>query len=1074
MRRFQILVVISLFFISAVVIHAKEARLLRQPDIYKNQVAFVYAGDIWTAPLSGGKARKLTSFEGEELFPKFSPDGKWIAFSGEYSGTREIYIMPSEGGMPRQLTFYPDVGHMPPRGGWDNIPIDWTPDGKKILFRSNRTPYGRRVSRYFLVDAFKEGLEQPLQIPEGGPATLSPDGTKLAYDIKSREFRTWKRYKAGRAQDVWIYDLKKNTIERITTYPGTDNFPMWVGNKIYFTSDRESVRSDTPRNLNIFVYDLASKKIHQVTHFKTYDCLWPSRGKGGIVFENGGFIYFLNPETEAVKKLSIEIRDDRPRALPVYKNVSKFIQSFALSPSAKRAVFAARGDIFTVPQKYGDIQNLTQTSGIREMSVDWSPDGKWISYLSEKSGDYELFLKKYHSTKPAIQMTKHTGAWITGYLWSPDSKKIILSDKKNRLLLLDVQTRRSTEIDRGVYSPISGYQWSADSRWLVYTKDFKNHMTGIWVYSLDQKKVFQLTEDTADNYNPSFDPEGNYLYFVSRRNYNWGTRRFDAKLYVGTLRKNLESPFAPRNDDEIPGAQKPNEKKAKKKKSKAPKKLVMDVSGFDRRVVAFPVKTGGYRGVQGIKGGVLYMRGRTLYKYDLKKRKEVEILKGVSNYVLSADGKKFLYAGGKTYGIADLKPKQKLGTGKLDLARMEMKIIPSREWQQIYRDAWRIMKDWFYDPNLHHVNWKKIYDKYEELIPYVASRADLDYVIGELVSELNCGHTYVFSGDMSRVKRVPVGVLGCELVPAGKFYKIAAIFPGENWEESIRSPLTEPGVDVKEGTYLIGIDGHIIHTDENPYKYLENKVGVEVTLLVNSEPAEKGARKVVIKPVASELSLRHLKWVQHNQALVDSLSGGRIGYIYVPNTSFDGFKSFYEGWYAQSLAKEALIIDERYNGGGSIPAPMIFDMSRPILNYWARRNLPLYTTPLFVNEGPKVMLINGRSSSGGDAFPAYFRTMKLGPLMGQTTWGGLVGYSWNPRFVDGGHIAVPAFAYVNKEGQWDVEYYGVKPDIPVFDDPTLIRLGREPMIEKAVQYLLAELKKHPTKHIQKPPSPDRR
>ncbi len=1053
---------------------AKEGRLLRQPDIYRNKVAFVYAGDIWMAPLKGGIARKLTSFDGLELFPKFSPDGKWIAFSGEYSGTREIYVMPAEGGVPRQLTFYPDVGQMPPRGGWDNIPIDWTPDGKKILFRSNRTPYGRRVSRYFLIDAFKEGLEQPLPLPEGGPATLSPDGTQLAYDIKSREFRTWKRYKAGRAQDVWIYDLKKNTLERITHYPGTDNFPMWVGHKIYFTSDREAVGSNKPTTLNIFSYDLGTKKIHQVTHFKKYDCLWPSRGRGGIVFENGGFLYFLNPATEKVRRLSIEINDDRPHALPVYKNVSKFVQSFSLSPTAKRAIFSARGDIFTVPRKHGDIVNLTHTSGIREMSVDWSPDGQWISYLSDKTGTYELYLKPYHGNAPARQLTRHTDAWITDYQWAPNSKWIVLTDKKNRLQLVNLRSGQSKEIDRGIYSPISGARWSADSRWIAYTKDFPNHMTGIFLYSLDQKKSFQLTDNTEDNYAPSFDPEGKYLYFISRRNYNWSTHHFDARLYVGTLRKKLESPFAPLNDDEKAAPTEKKEKRPRKKASKKTVKLVVEPEGFSRRVVAFPTPTGNYRSLTGVKGGLLYIRGGKLTKYDLKQRKEMVFMNGISSYVLSADRKSFLYSSGKTFGIAPLRPKQKTGAGKLNLSKMVMKIIPSDEWQQIYHDAWLIMKDWFYDPNLHHVDWQKMYDKYEELIPYVANRADLDYVIGELVGELNCGHTYVMAGDMPRVKRIPVGVLGCDLKPAGKFYKIATIFPSENWERGTQSPLTLPGVDVKEGEFLIGIDGHILHTNENPYRFLENKVGVAVKLLVNREPSERGAREVTVTPVASELGLRHLQWEEHNRAIVDSLSGGKIGYIYVSNTSFEGFKNFYKGWYAQADVKQGLIIDERYNGGGSIPAPMIFDMSHPILNYWARRNLPLYTTPMFANEGPKVMLINGRSSSGGDAFPAYFRTMKLGLLIGQTTWGGLVGYSWNPRFVDGGHISVPAFAYVNREGHWDVESYGVKPDVPVFDDPTLIRLGREPMLERAVQYILGELKKNPPKNIVKPPGPDRR
>lgn len=1078
MKKYLIVVTVLFFVFSAVFVQAEEARLLRQPHINNGKVVFVYAGDLWSVSAEGGVARRLTSFEGIEVFPKFSPDGKWIAFSGEYSGTRQIYLMPSQGGVPKQLTFYPDVGQMPPRGGWDNIPIDWTPDGKKILIRSNRTPYGQRVSKYFVVDPFNDGLEQPLQIPEGGPASLSPDGTRLSYCIKSREYRTWKRYKAGRAQDIWIYDLKNDEIERVTEFSGTDNFPMWVGEKIYFTSDRETVDSDNPRTLNIFSYDLNSKMIKKITDFTDFDCLWPSRGKGGIVFENGGYIYHLDPVSEDVKKISVTIHDDKPNMRPVYKDVSKFIESAYVSPNGKRAIFSARGDIFTVPAEHGDIINLTETGNNREMSVDWSPDGKYISYLSEESGDYELYIKEYHSDAPAVQVTKNSGSWITGYVWSHDSKKILIGDKKNRLRLLDVASKNIKLVDRGMYSPVSGYVWSPDNRWVAYTKDSENHITSIWLYSLDQDKKFQLTTDQEDEYNPVFDTEGKTISFISRRDFNWRSRNFDAKLYIGTLRSDLVSPFAPRNDDEVPEKEKSEkkEKNADKKKSKddkdEPEKMVVDVAGFHRRVVAYPLKTGGYRGLAAVKGGILYLREGKLLKFDMEKRKESEIMDKVGSYYVTANGKKFLYRSGRNYGIADLRPGQKPGAGKLDLSKMEMKIDPAVEWKQIYTDAWRIMRDWFYDPGMHGVDWKKMHDKYEVLVPHVAHRADLDFILGELIGELNAGHTYVFSGDMEQVKRVPVGVLGCELVADGKFYKINKIFTGENWTRNRRSPLTMPGVDVKEGEYLIGIDGEMIHTDTNPYRFLENKTNVQVTLLINNEPAEKGAREVVVTPTTSELALRHFNWIKRNRELVDKLSGGRIGYIYVPNTSFNGFKEFYRGWYEQST-KDGLIIDERYNGGGSLPSPMIFDLAHPVLQYWARRNLALYPTPGNVHVGPKVMLINGRSSSGGDAFPAYFRTMNLGPLMGQTTWGGLIGYGYSPSFVDNGRMAVPSSAYVTPDGKWDVEYYGVKPDIEVFDDPTLIQAGREPMLEEAVKYILNELKKNPPRKVKKPEGPDR-
>ncbi|HDL19003.1 MAG TPA: acetyl-CoA synthetase [Bacteroidetes bacterium] len=1068
LKRFY-LALIVVFFLSPL-LQAKEARLLRQPHINGDKIAFVYAGDIYTVSIKGGEAKQITSFDGMELFPQFSPDGKWIAFSGEYSGTREIYIIPAEGGVPKQLTFYPDVGRMPPRGGWDNIPIDWSPDGKKILIRSNRTPYGRRVSRYFWVDPFHESLEQPLQIPEGGPATLSPDGSKLAYSIKSREFRTWKRYKAGRAQDIWIYDLQANKIRRITKFAGTDNFPLWVGSTIYFTSDRKTVDSIEPRTLNIFAYDIDSKKMRKVTRFTEFDCLWPSRGKGGIVFENGGFIYLLNPATDRFHKISVIIHSDKPYMRPVYKNVSKYIESFAVSPSGKRAVFTARGEIFTVPEKYGDIKNFSQTPSIREMNIDWSPDGKYISYLSEKSGDYELYLQKYHAQEPAVQITKNSGSWITGYIWSPDSKKIILGDKKNRLCLLNVATGGIKLIDRGIYSAITGYNWSPNSDWVAYTKDAENHLTAIRLYSLDRDQTFQLTADGEDNYSPVFGREGKYLYFISRRNFNFRNRNFDAKLYVGTLRTDLESPFKPRNDDEVVGEKKNGAKKKTTTKKSAkkvePKKLKIDVDGFDQRVLALPGGTGSYRGLTAVKGGLLYLKGGTLYKYDMGKRKESKIMEKVVSYMVAAKGEKFIYRSGRNYGIAALKPNQKSGAGKLNLTKMEMKISPAIEWKQLYTDGWRIMRDWFYDPNMNGVDWQKMHDKYAVLVPYVAHRADLDYIFGELIGELNSGHCYVNPGDMQRVQRVPVGVLGCELQPDGKFYRIAKIYPGENWGGK-QSPLTEPGIKVKEGEYLIGIDGRIVHTDENPYRFLENKVKRQVTLLINGTASEKGARKIVVQPVASEQALRHLAWVQRNKEIVDKLSGGRIGYIYVPNTSFEGFKEFYRGWFDQ-FTKDGLIIDERYNGGGSLPHPMALDMAYPALQYWARRNLALYSTPMQTHEGPKVMLINGRSSSGGDAFPAYFRTLKLGPLMGQTTWGGLIGYSGSPRLADGGGFAVPAFAYVNREGRWDVEYYGVKPDIEVFDDPTLIQAGYEPMLEEAVKYILGELKKHPPRKVKKP------
>ncbi|MFO7891795.1 MAG: PDZ domain-containing protein [bacterium] len=776
----------------------------------------------------------------------------------------------------------------------------------------------------------------------------------------------------------------------------------------------------------------------------------------------------MDTTTDEVKKLSVTIASDKPLKRPVYKNVTENIESFAASPSANRILFSARGELFSVPKKYGDVRQITHTPGRREYSVDWAPDGSYISYLTEEPGDYELFIRDYNNNGEEVQLTQNSECWITGYKWSPDNKKILVSDKKLRLRMVAVASKESELMDKGTYSTIDDYCWSPDSRWIAYSKTNKNYLSSIWLYSLTDNKKIQLTDASRDNYSPVFGLEGGYIYFISRRDYNWGGRDFDAKLYVGTLQFDMDNPFAPKSD-EVEKDTEVNDKKDSKDKDVV---IEIDVKGFKDRVKAIPVKTGRYRNLKAVKGGIIYLRDDDLYKFDMEKREELLIMEKVRTFYLSSDRKNIVYRSGDMYGIIPVASDQKPGTGKLDLKDLVVKIDPNKEFNQIFRDAWRIMRDWFYDPGMHGVDWYKMYDKYSVLVPYAVLRSDFDYIIGEMIGELNAGHCYVHAGDNIEVERVQVGLLGCELVSGGEFYKIDNIFPGRNWNRALRSPLTESGINVSEGEYLIGIDNNIITTDDNPYKYLEHKVGKTIKLRLNVKPAIQGSRVIEIRPIESESGLRHLQWVQRNQAIVDSLSKGRVGYIYVPNTSFNGFESFYKGWQEQ-FVKDGLVIDERYNGGGSIPAPMVFDMSHPVLNYWARRNLPLYPTPLRTHEGPKIMLINGRSSSGGDAFPAYFRKMDLGPLMGKTTWGGLIGYSYSPHFVDGGGMAVPSFAYVNTEGEWDVEYYGVEPDMEVFDNPALIQAGREPMLKEAVKYILEQLEKNPPEKVEKPEGPDR-
>lgn len=1051
----------------------EEARLLRFPHIHGNTVVFTYAGDLYTVPLEGGEAKRLTSHEGLELFARFSPDGQWIAFSGEYAGTRQVYVIPSTGGEPRQLTFHPDVGPMPPRGGYDHLVLDWTPDGSKILVRANRTPFGERVGRYYLVDPVNGGLEVPLEIPEGASgATFDGDGTRLAYNVKSREWRHWKRYRAGRQQDVWTYDLANHVSERITTQSSTDNFPLWVGDEIYFISDR-----DAREKLNLWVYDTATRTQTQVTTFTEFDVMWPSRGVGGIVFENGGYLYHLDPATKETRKLTITVTGDFPYTAPYFKTVSDDVESFDISPSGKRVVFVARGELFTVPAENGNIRNISETPAYRERGVTWSPDGKWISYFSDADGNYDLYLMPSDRSAAPTRLVTGEAVWMDGVQWSRDSKWIAWSDNDNRLRAIDVATRRLVEIDQTGTGALDDFSWSEDGKWIAYTKNGENAMSSIWIYSFDTGQRTQVTSGMTDEGSPAFDPKGRFLYFVSARDFSFGFgggSSFRSRIYAATLRADYGHPFPPRSDEEpaVVG-EGPREEETADEAA-----LSIDLEGLGDRAMPLPgLDPGSYGGLIPTDSGLLYSSGGNLHQYSLEDREAKEIISRIQGFAITPDRKKLAYrAGGSNYGIIDVRPGQDNEAGRLDLEGMALHIDPRVEWAQIYHDAWILMRDWFYDPGMHGVDWESMYRRYLPLIPHVAHRADLDYVITELIGELNVGHAYSNSSpDQPRVDRVDVALLGAEFEAEGDRYRITNIFPGENWHEEYRSPLTEPGIEVDEGDYLIAIDGEDVFTADNPYAFLVGKADRTVEVTVSDRPDGQSARTYTVRPTTSELGLRYQEWVQRNAALVDSLSDGRIGYIHLPNTSQPGFRELAEGWQPLHM-KEALILDDRYNGGGFIPEDMAFMMGAPLLNLWARRNLDLYTQPAVVHTGPKAMLINGQSSSGGDALPYYFRKLGLGPLIGELTWGGLVGYSGNPGFVDGGGVIAPRFAFVDTEGNWAVEAEGVAPDsgFEVLDVPHEIAAGREPIIERAVQYLLQELEKPQYQRPEKPAGPIRR
>ncbi|MCJ7630346.1 MAG: PDZ domain-containing protein [Longimicrobiales bacterium] len=1060
----------------------EETRLLRFPNINGNSVVFTYAGDLYTASLNGGEAKRLTSHEGQEVFARFSPDGRWIAFSGEYGGTRQVYVIPSTGGTPRQLTFYPDVGPMPPRGGYDHLVLDWTPDGSKIMIRANRTPFGERVGRYYLVDPVNGGLELPLEIPEGASgATYDETGTKLAYNIKSREWRHWKRYRAGRQQDVWIYDLANHTADRVTDEPATDNFPMWIGKEIYFVSDR-----DENEKLNLWVYDTETGETSQVTRHTEFDVMWPSRGVGGIVYENGGYLYHFDPATKESRKLSITVIGDRPYTVPYFRNVSDNVESFDISPSGKRVVFGARGEVFTVPAENGNIRNLSETPSFRERGVGWSPDGKWISYFSDASGDYDLYVMPSDRSAEPTRLVPGDAVWMDGLQWSPDSKWIAWSDNMNRLRAMEVASKRLVDIDRTGTGPLSDFSWAGDSKWIAYAKNGANAMPSVWIYSFTSGARSQVTDDMTSESNPVFDPKGRFLYFISARDFNYqgSQSRFQSRIYAATLQADYGQLFPPKSDEE-PGVVGAGGEKAGgvsgdsvagSGEGTAPFRV--ELEGLGTRVMALPeISPGNYAALLPTEDGLLYFSGGALQKYTLEDRKTAEIITGINGFAITPDRKKIAYrSGGSNFGIVEVRPGQKNDAGRLDLSGMELRIDPKVEWAQIYHDAWVLMEDWFYDPGMHGVDWDAMYRRYEPLVAHVAHRADLDYVISELIAELNVGHAYMtVTPEMPEVDRVEVALLGAEFQADGGYYRISNIFPGENWQEEYRSPLTVPGVDVHEGDYLIAIDGEEVTAADNPYAFLVGKADRTVEIMFNSRPSRDGARSYTIEPITSELGLRYQEWVERQAALVDSLSGGRIGYIHLPNTSQPGFRELYEGWQPLHL-KEALILDDRYNGGGFIPEDMAFLVGAPLLNYWAQRNLDLYTQPGVVHTGPKAVLINGQSSSGGDAFPYYFRELGLGPLIGEKTWGGLVGYSGNPGFVDGGGVIAPRFAFIDTDGNWAVEAEGVAPDpgFEVLDRPEEIAAGRQPMIERAVEYLLQELQNPQYQRPEKPTGPIRR
>ncbi|MDI6698028.1 MAG: PDZ domain-containing protein [Candidatus Saccharicenans sp.] len=1065
---------------------ADEARVLRFPTIYKDLVVFSYAGDLYSVPVTGGVARRLTSHPGYEAFARFSPDGKHIAFTGEYDGNREVFLMSAEGGVPVRLTHTPVLSRddISDRMGPNNLVIGWTPDGQKIVFRSRMAEWNDFNGQLYLVPR-DGGTPEELPLPRGGFCSFSPDGQKLAFNRIFREFRTWKRYRGGMVDDIWVYDFKTKTTENITNHEASDIIPMWSGNRIYFLSDR-----DENKRFNIYCYDLETKSTKKVTDFTDYDVKFPSLGAGAIVFENGGYLYRLDLETEKVSRIPVYIADDQVMARTELVRVADRVNTWDIAPDGARAVFGARGEIFTVPAKHGNTRNLTRTSGVHERDVAWSPDGRWIAFVSDRTGREEIYIVPQDGSGPAIQLTSDRECYKYAPLWSPDSKKLLWSDRMFRLRYVDIEKKQVVEVARSKYWEIRDYTWSPDSGWVAFSDQAENGLSKIFIHNLASKETVEITDNWYSSYSPCFSADGKYLFFVSDRDFNpvysrteWNHAYLNmSRIYLLTLTREVKSPFEPKSDEvKVVTSEPAREGKSGEEKQtarpaagKADRITVrVDKEGIKDRIMALPVEVSGYFGLTSVGDKLYYLkksfgdRQTSLKVYDLSKLEEKD-LGSVNGYVISADQKKMLVQQGRDFAIIDLPAAPIKIEEKLNLSGLEVWLDRKAEWAQIFDECWRQMKDFFYVPNMHGVDWEKVRARYEPLAKAVNHRADLTYVIGEMIGELNCGHTYVGGGDLPRVERINVGLLGAKLErDKSGYYLIRKILAGQNWDRSLRSPLTEVGVNVKEGEYVIAVNGKPVNQVKDIYELLVNTAGKQVTLKVNSQPTEKGAREVVIVPIETENSLYYYNWVKKNMEYVAKATGGKVAYIHVPDMGVTGLNEFVKHFYPQ-VDKKALIIDVRGNGGGNVSPMLIERLARQaVMMDIARGSVPR-PDPSALIMGPKVCLINEFSASDGDIFPYRFKRMQLGKLIGKRTWGGVVGIRGTLPLVDGGYLNKPEFATYSLEGQWIIEGEGVEPDIYLDNDPAKEFEGIDEQLNKAIELILEELK---TKEPKLPPVP---
>lgn len=1064
-------------------------RLLRFPDVHGERVVFCYAGDLWTAPSIGGDASRLTAHPGLELFPKFSPDGRWIAFTGQYDGDEQVYVVPAHGGEPRRLTWYPARGPLPPRWGYDHQVHGWTPDGRAVLFRSMRAGWALTDTRLFTI-SLDGGLPVPLAMPVSGAGDLSPDGGSVVYSPLTRDFRTWKRYQGGWAQDLYTYDLGDGTLRPVAHSPRTERDPMWIGPLIAFASDRDGT-------LDLYAFDTRSGETQALTNEDVWDVRWPSRGEAGeIVFELDGALEILEVATRERRRLEIFVPDDGVASRPERLDVAGEIEDFDLSPKGERVLVTAHGEVFSVPPEHGDARNLSRTSGAHERGAAWSPDGRQVVFLSDRTGEEELYVTAQDGTGQARPLTRGGKVRRNGPRWSPTGRHVSFDDKDGRLWIVSVDDGELIEVARDRGGNLRDAVWSPHGSHLAFSLSEESGLRALWTYSLEERALRRVSDGTFHVESPAWDPGGEYLYYLSDRSFapqlsraewNFATSRATG-IFALALRKDVSDPFA-RKSDEVTFEEPESEDDAAKDEQEepAPARLEIDFEGLAERVVRVPVEADNYDGLSASDAALFVVRsgdpyyGREserksdLLAFDLEERELETLAEDVRGYALSHDGSKLLVSREAGLSLYDAKPGGADSQKSVDLSGLWVERVPDQEWPQIFDEVWRRYRDYFYAANMHGYDWNALRERYRPWVAHVGHRADLNYVLGEMIAELNVSHAYVAGGLWQAPERPTAALLGAqfELDEPSGLYRIARILPGHNEEPKYRSPLTEVGVDVHEGDYLLAVDGEPLRAPDNPYRLLAHKGGRTLQLSIASTSDAQRSRVVEVRGIPSEHDLLYLDLVLRRRALVAELSGGRLGYVHVPNMGAEGIAEFIK-WYYGQIRRQGLVVDVRNNGGGNVSQMLIERLSRRLLgSSFARTSEFTSSYPDAVFTGPMVCLLNENSASDGDIFPWMFRTAGLGPLIGKRSWGGVVGISDHGPLIDGGTVSVPEFGHADAQGQWSVEGIGVLPDIEVENDPASVLAGRDPQLERGVRELLERLAQTPGGLPARPPDPVR-